>query len=1491
MAGLGSLSSSRLTKLLQEKAELLKKKRQTAEALQQEIEERLKLLRGVGIEIPDTAEKLRALQDLERKSDWEGLETQARAFLDSLNRTDPAPIDARRADLAAQADRLAQLGRPLPADVLALLAEVLPKVRDGHWKEGLDGLSSVDGAVDAAAREYVASLGTRILTLGRWSGAEESPPELAPEVSRIAREAIEHDAESGGRQLSQLLLHAFPGSVERRNRSRALAERAIPPARDLGVPTTGLQGALDADARAFVLDWPESVGRIDQELEALARTLRERVTSTVAGLRGTLEGLRSQGVDPDEALAALEQIVAQAPSAGAVELPGLLAAARESAEGPVVAVVAGLLDEVRPGLVEARRLGRNPSEVFAAMNRAREALRLRIYGEAIAAGQEALDRVTHLIEDVEGIRSEAESVREMLGRLAQSGFAPAEYEAQVGRALQQLDDGGVDQARKQLRATINAVGRAAVGHFDGRIGAATQLTEAARERGFLPAELATAPTDLRRALDEGRLADVGALLGRVEVELRAAAAPYMARRLEEMDKGLVEIPDEPQVTAVRAAMADADVSLRVKEDLATALDRLRQAEHEFSGVFAARASSLVESLAQERKVLEEMGGAGDAIQREIDEVEQIFNMGDFVKASRSAQEIRTRILQQQLVRSEEAVSHAKLSLVELETMGLDVSALRADLEQAQEAAKLSRYSEAFRNAEATNASARRLRSEAQEILDLLAETAAGHASLVKIGQSPESYRTSVQEAKAAYQALDFGKSRAVLAQLREELQSLTLRTETGQLLDEARLLAEDGHRLSVPMEGPRERIASATAALGEGRLREASTGARAVHEELVGLIRPVLEETLRALEADSDTARGLGLDVAPVLASLNEARRRLGQPVPTGVAAIIEGARVQFFESRGFLEHAERVLRRATDALNQGELVRVDVAAARERLHRIQRLIADREYPKAIELASSVERELNQATVQQISKTLAGFQGLVARTRRSGVDTTLAENFLQQARNALDNSQPIEALQLAARAESEIERVELQQQIARSSLETMEQRLTGAGQEGVVAPAATEELGRARTAFARHDYVEVLEMALACSDSLSIAREYHRRASEAVEIAERQRAEAAGLSAELGEAASTLQSARELAAAGQYVDAIRRARESAEKSRWAIERLYSGGLEETRRFLETVQRWVPESAPALAEAIDDAEASLKAREWTQVTDRLKRARGMAEVALGGAVDARRDALRSLYDRLIPFDATEKERRAEVLRRLAEFRGRGAFVDAFEQALEEEQRLAASRNEELRRRVQGLEEALLVGEKLGLDTTPVMQLFSEGKLALGAGKADEVVKYLDRALAQLDTILKPRLGDKLRDVRAEFVFARDGLNVSLGPVGEILDGLPRLIEKGELVEAARLLLAGEEQVSQRKAQQRELTNLHYIVDGALAQARARGLDVAKAQQLLAESIQARSTDYGIALERARQAHEVLKALLKPPEAAAAPTTFWPFRRPPPTSPPG
>ncbi len=97
-------------------------------------------------------------------------------------------------------------------------------------------------------------------------------------------------------------------------------------------------------------------------------------------------------------------------------------------------------------------------------------------------------------------------------------------------------------------------------------------------------------------------------------------------------------------------------------------------------------------------------------------------------------------------------------------------------------------------------------------------------------------------------------------------------------------------------------------------------------------------------------------------------------------------------------------------------------------------------------------------------------------------------------------------------------------------------------------------------------------------------------------------------------------------------------------------------------------------------------------------------------------------------------------------------------------------------------------------------------------------------------------------------------------------------------------AARLLLAQEEELNQRKSMHRELLNVTYLIDAGLSKATEAHLDVAEARKLLDESIRLRATDYPGALGKARESLASLQAVLKSIEPAVSPAA-WPFRRAP------
>jgi len=1490
---LGSVSSSRLTRILQEKAEALKKQRHAAEATLKDIDEQVAMLDQLGITPPEVPERQTALRELARRADWNGVESQANAMVDYLSKTVPTTIQERRSRTAESVRRFSGLGLVVPSEVATEL-DALARPPEGEaWSATVARLARVEEALRKSEVAHVNKVRDRALAVATWAGLTGSRhDEFEKRLDEALLPVKEGRLAEAFEGVDRLLRTGLPESAERRQKVRDEATRLAAAAKEFGAPTSHLEAALDAGADAAPDRWPEVVPATEAAITEVGEALRERCTQILEALRTSLDSTGEYGVDPTAARLAVEDALARIRSSPPLEIGPIFLEARRAAEEPIVTVVAGLLDEARPRIADARRLGRDPSEVFAAMNRAREALRLKIYSEAFAASQEALDKVSRLTEELDTARDELQALEEMAARFRKTGFSVEPFDPALIRIRASLDRVEVGTARDLLKETVVHIGREALQFFVQRWASLDKARDYARERQFLSPDADRDMSEARELLDKGELAESAERISRAETELRRAAAPYVARRVEEMEQGLSDIPDEALVAPVRRLLADADVTLRVKQDLMGSIESLKRAEREFGAVVASHASALVEILEAERAVLEAMGGPSDEIQRQIDEVQQIFNMGDFVKASRASQEIRTRAQQQQLLRSEESVSHAKLSLVELETMGFDLAKFRGQLDEAQSAARAGRFADAYRLATRLEESALRARAAGQAILEEIARAQETLGHLREAGVDPNPFYEPIRNARLEFQSLDFDRARATLEEVERKLGNEAARGETTRLLGEVEHLIEDGRRLSSPMEpfqGRWEQLRTEGATASPEATR---TGARLLHEELIAILRPILEENLRTLERDLDIARSAGVDLDKILLPLGEARRRIALPVPIGAAALLDAARAEFVSTRGFVEHAERVAKRAREALAEADLLHVHTSSLREQMERIDKLLADRQYARVVELGGPLERELIQATYQHVSKTLAGFQATVTRLRKEGIDTSVAENLLHRARMSLDEGRPVEALQLAGKSEGELERADLQRRIAEGSIEAAETSIARATTDGVISAVAAEEFAAAKLAFQGHDYPPVLEHALLASDALGIAREGHRRARDAIAAGERQLREATEVGADTNSATLRLDQARHHLESGLYPDATRAGREATEEARWAIERLFAGPLGELRRRLESTRReGLGAEADPIEAILGEAETALRAREWARVKEVIDRGETASVRIIDAVVDGRWREVEAEYLRASDVPPAEVDRRSEVRGQLTALRARHDYGAALALVRSELELARRRRREEIERQMAEFKDRLWVGERLALDTTPVMQTFSEARVALDAGRPDEAEALLARATSALEPTVREPFTRRWRELQTEINFAQEGLHVRVGPIRERLHQVEELERSGQLLDAARLLLKTEEDLNLRKSLHRELLNLHYLIDAALTKAHELRVDTSEARALLAESLRLRETDYTAALEKARAALRKLQSEgVGPTESAgAAPppaaNPFWPFRRPP------
>ncbi|HEV2166177.1 MAG TPA: hypothetical protein VGS23_04265, partial [Thermoplasmata archaeon] len=427
----------------------------------------------------------------------------------------------------------------------------------------------------------------------------------------------------------------------------------------------------------------------------------------------------------------------------------------------------------------------------------------------------------------------------------------------------------------------------------------------------------------------------------------------------------------------------------------------------------------------------------------------------------------------------------------------------------------------------------------------------------------------------------------------------------------------------------------------------------------------------------------------------------------------------------------------------------------------------------------------------------------------------------------------------------------------------------------------------ARGAFTQKEYARVLEISIDAIDRIAQTRELYRRSREALEAATEAVGEATAVGAEPTEVSETLRRAQDLAGSGDYLAAAARAREAIDLAGWTIERRYAGNIAEVRNLLLTARSEGLEAAESVTASLSQAETFLKEKQWNRAREALERGQSEAFRALDESLTARLSRIESRRAELGSPTPEEAARRAEWAGGLETARANHAYAEAIAAVQAEEARGVESRRATLERTVNELKDRLWVGERLGLDTTPAMERFSEARMALDQGRLEAVEGEVRQGNAALEGLIREGISARSKQVETELLFARDGLRVRLGDLEARLAAVSTIVEDGRLVEAGRSLLAVEEEVTNRKAAHRQLMNLHYLIEAGLRRAAASRLDSGEARRLFEESQRDTASDYTAAIAKARASLKLVEGLLKSSEP---PTAFWPFKRPAGDAPP-
>jgi hypothetical protein len=1446
------------------------------EAAKKKLDDNIALAHAAGLEDTKFAEKVDAVTKAAHRLAWEEATKLATTYADEIAEMVKKELEERESSIRGRIAALSKWGFPVTEEIrkdTEAMVQLLSENKLEQMIKVLDGLKTKLVALEESSLNVIRELVDGSL---QWALPERPSTELKNSLSPCQELLDKKEFSKAAECFDKTLTEKVPEIKAKLEVVMESFQDALSLAKGMDIEYTEGEklAAQAADVNSITA---YSIGkRAEKETALLDGRLRKEMEKRIVRMKSVLDKAKEHGVDTGSASHELEVIVDEVQRIPPKEGLSRLSHAESLVEEPVLHVVMEHIEEVRSYLVEARDLGRNVDEIMREMNQARTALRDKDYEGALDGSKQVLERARALLEDVDVTKSELMEFKELLSRLEKGGFDTKDFHTFVKKAEDLISKNDFNGASQVLREGARNAGRQSVQYLREQVESIEKILGIMEERHWsYPEEFNARLEEAHLVLSSSQIPEAAETIADLSVKVEETVNSHVNERVEELKGTLEGLLDEQARTYAQGMISDVKSALEKKGNPKATIDSLHRAEQEINVTLASEISRLIIEIEESLKNLEKMGILTEDFTRGAAQVREIFDVGDFVRAVRSAQDLSVSIGQKAASRVEEVLSEAKLALVEVSRTVSEPQSVKDLLEQARADLQNGRYLEAFETAQKSKDTAFQIRTTAQKIVDKISHIVNQLSVLRKKGASVEDLRlltSKIADVRASYQTLAFEAAETVITEIQTLMDNFSFKIDGKALAEKLRGMLEGSISVDLPNSEWQERLDVASKDLDGKNPQGAAKSLESLAKEVMEKMRPVLEEALKKLGDEVRAARQEGLDTKEVSWLLSEAVAKMKEEYPVGVPQAIVQIRKQFFQSRGFQEAAQKALELAKEAINQAEMMRLDMSHVKDRVAEIEKGFSTSDFGGALELAQKVRDEAEESMRNHLNSVLSSLQGVIVRAKREGTLTMVAENYLVKARSLVGQANPMEVLQLVSQAENELEKVELQHSIAQSSVTVLEDRANNSKEDGLVCNDGVNGLKDAKAAFERGDYSQVLETVLKANDAFQLAENLHRKAKESCQKVTPMIESMKGLGLDTTDAESKLRSAQGDEVLGKYSESDATARSLWEEARTAVVDAVAKRFEE----VNSVIALFPQGDPIGDELKHILESTHEARShenWRVVVAGTNDAIDKSKLAIKELQDRQRSRLKPI---LKPLTDEEKATLDGLERGIDAFLAEGKLPMAGKTWTTLKERTDHVISTHLDADMARLGKDAMMAERLGADGSPVIEKISEARALQQAGKLDTATSRIVDAARILDQAIAGRLPDRLADLRKNIMWAKDRYNVAVSSLEESARTVESLRSSGDMVSAAHSFIETDEELARRKGWQKELVNLHYLIDTLIDKAVDMKKSTSHASELLEESIRQKAAgQYEKALQAAGTAVAELKLMIELAEKGGSP----------------
>ncbi len=952
---------------------------------------------------------------------------------------------------------------------------------------------------------------------------QEKDTSVAEDLLSRARSAVEDQDYQTAMDYMNECMESVSSELEQDINGMLEDARAmIDVSKEIGEDTSKVDGIVErARAELESKDFERSLNSSKQARAEAEKLLHRSVENGIDTIEKAIAKAERIKADTSKTKALLSETRESLKGGNYKESVILIKKTLENVENAQFQTVLETISKSRSKFVTARNIGADLGKAMESLNVSRESLRKGDFEKALKYAQKGDAEVDRLVEEFRSVEKEISQLQadfteaEGLGvdissaKTLKDKAGLALKTRSFGRVAKHIEEGKDELEKAQYERTMELIESAELGLTLGeQIGADLSKADIMLEECVVLTKSKDYLNAIGLATECREVTD-----GKVD--------DHLVSTIQSLG-GSVDAIGKEAVSA-RKLLDKAESALAIK-DFPKAIELVTDARDLLEEKFKQKGTGLLQSLEAGIEIGKVMDENTDELETRLESVRQSIQEGKFDELVRITEDVASEVSGL----TDSAFSYVKEKVVEARKTGVGIEEMRSLLKKAKIAMGTEDYSDALGLLVECNRTVGVLLKDHKETYNAISSSAAlvGEARKKKMDVS-KALRILLA-AKKAFEGHDYEKALDLATRSKKEAEKLMVLYSSAEKIAAVNERIELAQALGIDIAGMNGVVQEAKDAIKEKKYEAALELAEKSMSGVEELLRDGIVNTITSSQSISTESREAGILTETVDNDLTEARKLLDEGDYEASAKLTAQAKDALSDMRGKLDEAAEKVKEARTALQEIQSMNVESPESVRLLERAERGVETGRYEDALESAEECLRTLQLERDTYITDMINSFIDVIKKSKQEGVNTKSAEELIAKAKNHFRDGEYKESIEFAMKSESEVERVGLQQDMARKAITTAKKKMDGFP---ITIQEAEDFLREAQGAFNGGEYPKALELSLKSGDVFHEAVEAYEDAKKSFGLAEKMHntivsigADASGIEKMLAEAKSALDS-------------------------------------------------------------------------------------------------------------------------------------------------------------------------------------------------------------------------------------------------------------------------------------------------------------------------------------------------------------------------------